>query len=333
MNVQPYRGSLAERSKFRKSFDQQATNVLMTTYSMCYRKEDRSFFKNVFWNQLILDEGHSIKNAESAVHQRISKIPSRYRLLVTGTPLQNNLTELWALLNFLMPKIFEKFKDIFHKEEELNQIFANQFGGDEEEQKFKSISQIRKCLEPFMLRRVRSDLTDLIEKVDILQHVDMTPHQTQSYQEMLKSSRNMWERHHQDPKSSSSLREDLDEEDDEALDSNSRRKMQESSVSGKSLLQNILMQLRKIANHPCLGYSKYNDEDIEQIAQTAHQEQLFGKSQKYEDVLNALYGRNDFQIHQLCEMTHSLTSFRLTSGSYQSKSCWASFLFPLLRTF
>lgn len=63
------------------------------------------------WEYLIVDEAHKLKNEESQISQRLRQLDSRYRLLLTGTPLQNNLHELWSLLNFLLPEIFSSSAD------------------------------------------------------------------------------------------------------------------------------------------------------------------------------------------------------------------------------
>ncbi len=68
------------------------------------------------WEYLIVDEAHKIKNEESQISKKLRQLDTRYRLLLTGTPLQNNLHELWALLNFLLPEVFtssEEFDEWF----------------------------------------------------------------------------------------------------------------------------------------------------------------------------------------------------------------------------
>ena len=81
----------------------------MTTYEVA--NTERSALMKFAWQYLVIDEAHRIKNEESQFATTVRMLRSRYRLLITGTPLQNNLHELWALLNFLLPDIFKSADD------------------------------------------------------------------------------------------------------------------------------------------------------------------------------------------------------------------------------
>lgn len=76
-------------------------DVCITSYEMCLR--EKATFKKFQWEYIVIDEAHRIKNADSLLSQIVRVFNSRGRLLITGTPLQNNLQELWALLNFILP--------------------------------------------------------------------------------------------------------------------------------------------------------------------------------------------------------------------------------------
>ena len=119
-------------------------DVLITSYEMVLR--EKSHLKKFAWEYIIVDEAHRIKNEESSLAQIIRLFHSRNRLLITGTPLQNNLHELWALLNFLLP-------DVFGDSAAFDQWFENQ-GGDQD----TVVQQLHKVLRPFLLRRVKSDV-------------------------------------------------------------------------------------------------------------------------------------------------------------------------------
>ena len=102
---------------------------------------------------------------------------SKNRLLITGTPLQNNLRELWALLNFILPDVFadnESFDEWFQKEDQ------------EEEDQDKVISQLHKVLKPFLLRRIKADVEkSLLPKKELNVYVKMAPMQKNLYKKIL----------------------------------------------------------------------------------------------------------------------------------------------------
>jgi SWI/SNF-related matrix-associated actin-dependent regulator of chromatin subfamily A member 5 len=113
-------------------------DVCVTSYEMVIK--EKNFFRRFHWRYVIIDEAHRIKNENSVLSRVVRMLRTNYRLLITGTPLQNNLHELWALLNFLLPEIFssaEKFEEWFgmgdggkEKEAEVvQQLHKVGFGG------------------------------------------------------------------------------------------------------------------------------------------------------------------------------------------------------------
>ncbi|KAH9329797.1 hypothetical protein KI387_001905, partial [Taxus chinensis] len=107
-----YMGAPEERRRlFREKISQQKFNVLLTTYEYLMNKHDRPKLSKIQWHYIIIDEGHRIKNASCKLNAELRHYQSTHRLLLTGTPLQNNLEELWALLNFLLPNIFNSSED------------------------------------------------------------------------------------------------------------------------------------------------------------------------------------------------------------------------------
>lgn len=145
VNVLVLQGAKDDRAKLindrvlTSNFD-----VLVTSYEMVLR--EKTHLKKFAWEYIIVDEAHRIKNEESSLAQIIRLFHSRNRLLITGTPLQNNLHELWALLNFLLP-------DVFGDSAAFDQWFEKQ-GGDQD----TVVQQLHKVLRPFLLRRVKSDV-------------------------------------------------------------------------------------------------------------------------------------------------------------------------------
>ncbi|KAG8939341.1 hypothetical protein FRC04_006699 [Tulasnella sp. 424] len=125
--------------------------ILITSYEICLR-EKRTLAK-FSWGYIAIDETHRIKNMDSLLSQVVRTYSSRGRMLVTGTPLQNNLQELFALLNFICPEIFSDYSDLdsfLHKEDAE--------GEAPEEASAKVVAALHKILRPFLLRRVESDV-------------------------------------------------------------------------------------------------------------------------------------------------------------------------------
>ncbi|OQE96394.1 hypothetical protein PENNAL_c0001G02481 [Penicillium nalgiovense] len=147
-------------------------DVCITSYEMILR--EKSHLKKFAWEYIIIDEAHRIKNEESSLSQIIRLFNSRNRLLITGTPLQNNLHELWALLNFLLP-------DVFGDSEAFDQWFSNQ-----ESDQDAVVQQLHRVLRPFLLRRVKSDVEkSLLPKKELNLYVPMSEMQRKWYQKIL----------------------------------------------------------------------------------------------------------------------------------------------------
>ncbi|KXN81809.1 ISWI chromatin-remodeling complex ATPase ISW1 [Leucoagaricus sp. SymC.cos] len=127
--------------------------VCITTYERCLI--DKSVLKKFSFEHIVIDEAHRVKNVDSILSQIVRVYTSRGRLLITGTPLQNNLKELFALLNFICPEIFVKYEDLdafLHKDAT---------GADEEERSKKVVEALHKILRPFLLRRVKFGVAPL----------------------------------------------------------------------------------------------------------------------------------------------------------------------------
>ncbi|KAK9237456.1 SNF2 family N-terminal domain-containing protein [Lipomyces kononenkoae] len=147
-------------------------DVCITSYEMILR--EKSHLNKFAWEYIIVDEAHRIKNEDSMLSQIIRVFNSRNRLLITGTPLQNNLHELWALLNFLLP-------DVFSDSNVFDQWFETQ-NSDQD----TVVQQLHKVLRPFLLRRVKSDVEkSLLPKKEINVYVGMSEMQVKWYQKIL----------------------------------------------------------------------------------------------------------------------------------------------------
>ncbi|EPQ67730.1 Bgt-4682 [Blumeria graminis f. sp. tritici] len=147
-------------------------DVCITSYEIILR--EKSHLRKLAWEYIIIDEAHRIKNEESSLAQVIRLFDSRNRLLITGTPLQNNLHELWALLNFILP-------DVFGDSEAFDQWFSGQSGDQD-----TVVKQLHRVLRPFLLRRVKSDVEkSLLPKKEINLYIGMSDMQVKWYKKIL----------------------------------------------------------------------------------------------------------------------------------------------------
>lgn len=208
-----YWGGIQERKDMRKQLKR--SNVVVTSYQIAV--SDEAILCKIKWQYMILDEAQAIKSINSQRWKILLGFKARNRLLLTGTPIQNSMQELWSLLHFIMPTLFDslaEFSEWFSKDIEGKRI--------EEDQ----ISKLHTILKPFMLRRNKNDIKDEIGSKEIIDiFCEMSSRQKILYDEILESR--------------------LDYE-------------------------NILMQLKKVCNHPdlfeklepnsafCLGVSGEN---------------------------------------------------------------------------
>ena len=109
--------------------------------------KEKGMLGRIPWKYLIIDEAHRIKNENSSLSKAVRLLSTEFRLLITGTPLQNNLHELWALLNFLLPEIFGD-----------SEQFDEWFSMEGKEGQENVIRKLHTVLRPFMLRRVKKDV-------------------------------------------------------------------------------------------------------------------------------------------------------------------------------
>lgn len=219
-----YRGNPEMRKNVQqKQMRGRSYNVVLTTYEFVVK--DKLFLGKIVWKYIIIDEGHRMKNADCKLALTLgAKYRTRNRILLTGTPLQNNLTELWALLNFLLPTIFSSAETF---ETWFNAPFqASSLGGSaelNEEEQLLVISRLHQVLRPFMLRRLKTDVeTQLPDKVEIVLRCDMSVWQRVLYRQM-------------------------------------SSKLGIASSGSVRMFNNVVMQLKKVCNHP---YLFYNEEEL-----------------------------------------------------------------------
>ncbi|KAK7425794.1 swr1 complex component [Neonectria magnoliae] len=218
-----YYGSQEERKRKRQGWNNDDVwNVCITSYQLVL--QDQQVFKRRRWHYMILDEAHNIKNFKSQRWQTLLGFNTHSRLLLTGTPLQNNLTELWSLLFFLMPAEngvggfadLQEFHDWFHKPE--TQILES--GREQMDDEARAIiSKLHKVLRPYLLRRLKADVEkQMPAKYEHVEFCRLSKRQRELYDGFL-----------------------------------SRNDTKATLASGNYLsIINCLMQLRKVCNHPDL---------------------------------------------------------------------------------
>ncbi|WFD24107.1 Putative DNA helicase ino80 [Malassezia equina] len=221
----PYWGNVKDRAVLRKfwnrkqiSYDRDAPfHVLVTSYQLVV--SDEKYFQRVKWQYMVLDEAQAIKSSSSNRWKTLLGFHCRNRLLLTGTPVQNSMQELWALLHFIMPSLFDshdEFSEWFSKDIENH---AENKGTLNEHQ----LRRLHMILKPFMLRRVKKNVqNELGEKIEIDVYCDLSARQKLLYQNL---------------RSHVSVAELVD-------------KAAANDESGLKSLMNLVMQFRKVCNHP-----------------------------------------------------------------------------------
>lgn len=184
-----YHGSKPEREEIRrKRFKRPGSEdfpVVVTSYEICMN--DRKFLANFGWKFIIIDEGHRIKNLNCRLIRELQSYQSANRLLITGTPLQNNLQELWSLLHFLMPQIFDKL-EAFESWFDFSAL-KDKDGYEQllsEKRQKKLVASLHAILKPFLLRRVKADVEKLMpRKREYVLFAPLTSMQRELYQAIL----------------------------------------------------------------------------------------------------------------------------------------------------
>ncbi|KAI0218027.1 SWI/SNF-related matrix-associated actin-dependent regulator of chromatin subfamily A containing DEAD/H box 1 [Lamellibrachia satsuma] len=285
LGVLLYYGSMEERKEIRSqllhnsSFDDY--NVILTSYHIAASSsDDRILFKKLLFHYAIFDEGHMLKNMSSLRYQSLMKIRAERRLLLTGTPLQNNLLELMSLLSFVMPHMFGG------KTEQLKRIFmsiSSHNGGDSRSAYEQSIIiRAKSILKPFFLRRLKSEvLQQLPLKEEVVERVPMAFEQQDLYDELkLTFVKTITE----DGKHLNVLK------------------------GGQG--STMMMMLRKAANHHLLHRRQYDLARLRQMAQIMVQEpSLKDPNENY--IFEDMEVMSDFELHQLCRKYNSLSRFKL----------------------
>lgn len=167
-------GNQEERAAFiRETLLPGEWDVLVTSYEMCIR--EKAVLRKFAWRFLCIDEAHRIKNEKSLLSSIVREFKSSNRLLLTGTPLQNNLHELWALLNFLLPDVFNSAED-----------FDAWFNAENLSEEDQIVKRLHAVLRPFLLRRLKREVEkSLLPKKITNVYVGLSVMQRQWYTKLL----------------------------------------------------------------------------------------------------------------------------------------------------
>ena len=219
-----YFGSQKERKLKRYGwFRQNSFHVCITSYKLVI--QDYSIFKRKRWEYIVLDEAQNIKNFKSKRWQMLLNFHARRKLLLTGTPLQNDIMEIWSYLHFLMPNLFYsniEFREWFHTQ------FYNAIHNNAALNK-QIITSLHSILRPFLLRRLKKDVEkQLPEKIEHVVYCELSRRQKYLYDEYINTD----------------------------MTQNTLKKNDYFSI------MNVLMQLRKVCNHPDLFDSRDYDSSM-----------------------------------------------------------------------
>ncbi|KAM6962952.1 chromodomain-helicase-DNA-binding protein 1-like [Aplochiton taeniatus] len=206
LNVLYYHGIKEKRAEIQKEIRNSNFHVLLTTYETCL--QDSSFLRRRQWRVLVVDEAHRLKNQHSLLHETLTTFSVGFRVLLTGTPIQNNLQEVYSLLNFAQPSLFPS--------DEADH-FVSTYSHVQSQPALAS--ELQAVLEPFLLRRVKSEVAaEIPKKTELVMYHGMTALQKKYYKAILTK----------DPGAFVNYQ------------------------GTKTRLLNILMQLRKCVDHPYL---------------------------------------------------------------------------------
>jgi ATP-dependent DNA helicase len=221
-----YHGSKEDRKQIRDAEFKKGgmLPVVVTSYEIVLR--DRKYLEKFEWKYLVVDEGHRLKNLNCKLIRELKKISSANRLLLTGTPLQNNLSELWSLLNFLLPDIFddlESFESWFDFDEVGDSESMQKIIAKEEQNQL--VSKLHDIMRPFLLRRLKSQVEmHLPKKYEKVVRTKLSDIQQTYYKAILTKT---------------------------LTDHLTPQAWQQMKNKGASI-QNTAIQLRKCCNHPYL---------------------------------------------------------------------------------
>ncbi|KAH7874761.1 SNF2 family N-terminal domain-containing protein [Lentinula edodes] len=318
VSVQVYYGGKNERVELRQTLldtrrsmtgsEDDGWDVLITTYNLAQGDSDRKFFRRIEWDCCVFDEGHVLKNFQSQRYSSLLRVQSRWRLLLTGTPLQNNLQELVSLMNFILPNQFGDALD------DLRQIFKVKGDSKASLLARERVSRAKKMMTPFVLRRRKDQvLQDLPKKTERIEWCEITPLQKSIYHDTLQRSRK------------TVLESETPVDSATTSDTNGRGKAPKKTrppakAKEKQYLENsanVLMDLRKAALHPMLFRSRFTDDILSSITKQLLKEPDFKKRGALFDIV-----KEDMSVMTDAELQHFCGLYKSTRKFGQPSDCF-----------
>lgn len=319
ISVQTFYAGKEERTNLRQTLiDTQRRSsktgagweVLITTYNLAQGDDrDRKFFRKMEWDTIVFDEGHVLKNFQSQRYQALLKFEAKWRLLLTGTPLQNNLQELVSLMNFILPNMLSA------KLETLRAIFKTKGDAKVTLLSQERISRAKKMMTPFVLRRRKDQvLKDLPLKTERIEWCDMTDIQRSIYNDALQRSRKtILDAEGTTPDASGTTTP--------VTNGKAAKKKTKAHPRAKDKYlensSNVLMDLRKAASHPMLFRKLFDDQALNSIAKHLLKEPEFKKRGAVFE-----YVKEDMEVMTDAELQFFCQGYKSTRKFLQDQSCY-----------
>jgi SWI/SNF-related matrix-associated actin-dependent regulator 1 of chromatin subfamily A len=290
LHAEPYHGSQKERAEMQEAIlsdlaSEMQTDIIVTTYDIANKREDNRFLRKCRPQACVFDEGHVLRNSNTKRYQELMRINCKWRLLLTGTPLQNSLRELTSILAFIMPDIFKEVEDdlaiVFKLKAKVNETDTH--GHLLSTQRTQ---RARSMMTPFVLRRKKAQvLKHLPKKTSRVEYCELTESQTKLYSAQLEKQKRV------------------------LLD-------RAAGIPSKEHA-NVMMKLRQAAIHPLLFRDRYNDDVIRKMAKACLKEPTFENSNPDVIFEDDLQWYSDFSCHQLAERyPRALGKFALTNEEW-----------------
>ena len=292
-----------------------AFDVIIACYSIFERdsadsREKRAWLRSLNYSHLVLDEAHLVKNRATQLARRLDAVATkaRRRVLLTGTPLQNNLGELESLIHLVLPGLLEEgaLGTDTYEETDTNELA-----------RAHRLQRVKEILRPFILRRLKEEVAkELIPKTQEKRIVAMSESQKAQYDAAVEAARNERRRAREAASSKS---------DSHPTGASPPPALNNTKVKA------LFVHLRKIANHPLLVRSRYGDEEIATISDVCHRRGVFGHEATLAKVESHVKSLSDFDLHQLCGEQGHLSNLCLSPAAF-SGAAKTSALVDLLAT-